>query len=85
MIPINRTATIIAFRARDDITRFDRAVDIRCRVTTFRGTVLGTTGDGYDVIAAFNSEADARRFLDRYLEGDLDGPIGTYVITEATI
>lgn len=84
-VNIDRTATIVSFRARTDVAAFHEAIAIRCRVTTFKGTVLGSTGDGYDVIAAFNSELDAERFLDRYLEDGLESPIGSYVVADATI
>lgn len=36
-------------------------------------------------MSSFNSEADASRFLNRYFEGELDGPIGFYVVSEATL
>lgn len=75
MINFSRTATIIINDARC-WTR------LLCRVTTFRGTVLGTTADGYDVVAAFNSTADAHRFLERYLPDGMEGPIGTYVAAD---
>jgi hypothetical protein len=84
MTRIQRTATIIRFRSKQNITFLAEAVRVRLVVITFKGTVLGTTNND-DVIAAFSSDADAMRFLDRYFEGDLDGPIGAYVINEATI
>ncbi len=77
---MQRTATIVQFRARDDITQLVHAIGIRHLVTTFKGTVLGTTADGFDVIAAFNCNEDAARFLERYLEDGMEGPIGTYII-----
>jgi hypothetical protein len=83
MIKINRNAVIISFRAPANIN--PAVMDwVKNRVTTFKGTVIGTTGDGYDIADAFNSEDTARRFLVRYFDGDVD-PIGTYIITEATI
>jgi hypothetical protein len=82
MVNITRSATIIAFRAPRE---YPTAMEwVKNRVTTFKGTVIGTTGDGYDIAAAFNSEDAARRFLVRYFDGDVD-PIGTYIITEAYV
>ena len=82
---MKRTATIVSFRARADIEDPTTLQWVKNRVSTFKGIVLGTTGDGYDVVAAFHTEDMAERFLNRYFEGDLDGPIGTYVVAETTL
>lgn len=77
---VHRTATVVQFRARDDLYVNPSALtNLSCRITTFKGTLLGTTGDGYDVVAAFPFETYAERFLDRYLDGERE-PLGTYVV-----
>lgn len=85
MVTIKRSCTIVSFRARADVDEPRILNGIRQRITTFKGTLLGTADDGFDLIAAFNTDGDAMRFLNVYFEGELDGPIGVYEITDATI
>jgi len=58
--------------------------EVKARIARDGGMMIGTEGDGYD-IAAFGSETTAMRFLNRYFEGDLDGPLGVYEMSEITL
>lgn len=82
---ITRKACIISFRARTDIDGDWTLNCLYARISEFGGTLLGVTGDDFDMVAAFNSEYGASIFLSHYFEGEVNGPIGTYVIGDATI
>lgn len=84
-VNLKKKSTIIQFRADEDIVKSAEWTRLRCRVTTFKGTAIGTTGDGYDVIAVFPSDADADQFLRRYDE-NYAGDVGAYIlVTPVTI
>lgn len=65
-LQIKRLATLIQFRSLTDLTQPQELIRLGCRVTTFKGTILGTINDGFDVIAAFHTREDAARFIDVY-------------------
>jgi hypothetical protein len=79
-IQIKRECTIISIRARADIEDPRTINQIRHRITTFKGTFIGTTGDGYDLVVAFNNESDAWRFVRAY-EDEPEPGIGSYILS----
>jgi hypothetical protein len=60
---INRIATIVQFRAIYDVTDAGELDRLAHEVMAAKGTVLGTTGDGCDVVAAFPNARYAAAFL----------------------
>jgi hypothetical protein len=60
---INRTATIVQFRAIYDVTDAGELDRLAHEVMAAKGAVLGTTGDGCDVVAAFPNARYAAAFL----------------------
>lgn len=84
---VKRLATIVQFRATTDLALPGELIRLGCRVTTFKGAVLGTVNDGFDVIAAFHTPQDAGRFLTIYLDDGLvtAAHLEAYNVSEGTI
>lgn len=81
---VHRTATVVQFRAKVDLSDPRNSTNLSCRVTTFKGVLLGTTGDGQDVVAAFPFPHLAERFLALYLLDDAE-PLGAHELTAVAL